>query len=40
MTSRTLDMRMSQAPAKLQLKLDNNVSLTTAYAVGIDETMH
>ena len=34
MTSRTLDTHMSQVRTKLQLKLDNNVRLTTVYTIG------
>lgn len=34
MTSRTLDTHMSQVRTKLQLKLDNNVRLTTIYTIG------
>lgn len=34
MTSRTLDTHMSQVRTKLQLKLENNVRLTTVYTIG------
>lgn len=34
MLSRTLDTHMSQVRTKLQLKLDNNVRLTTIYTIG------